>query len=100
MWCFYVLTGIHEKDERLACLVYAEESCLDVQAITKCVVERIRQKESTEFDSTGELGKEVTTNPVFLAQAIDCSEFNYLNVFKSSCFDTSYTLVTINQCSR
>ena len=62
-------TGIHETDERLACLRYAEECCLDVRSITKCVVERIRHKESTEIDPTGDMSKAVATNIV----SVPCS---------------------------
>ena len=60
----FAYIGIEARDERLACLSYAEECCLDVPAITKCVVERIRARESTEFDTTGDLAKEFSTNAV------------------------------------
>ena len=56
--------GVHEREERLACLRAAADCFLDVRAICKCVVERVRHKESTEIDVTGDMTKAVATNKV------------------------------------
>lgn len=41
-WYAGYLAGVQSVDERQACLAAAEEAGLDVQAITKAVVENIR----------------------------------------------------------
>ncbi|XP_005098411.1 nuclear pore complex protein Nup107 [Aplysia californica] len=59
-WYASFLEGVEETEERQQCLVWAEEEGLDVAAITKAVVERVRDRETTALPPENSLAPDVT----------------------------------------
>merc|ERR1712062_727049 len=77
-WFATFLEGIEETEERKECLVWAEEEGLDVAAITKAVVERVRLREATTFPPENSLAPDLTisTEDRAVIDAIDWLVFD------------------------
>ncbi|XP_043268599.1 nuclear pore complex protein Nup107 [Venturia canescens] len=68
------LEGVKKGEERKLCLVAAEEANLNVEAITKLVVENVRQK-NINLDTNGDLTGKLTESDLEKIDALDWVTF-------------------------
>ena len=65
---YFLTSGVEESNERQRCLQLAEEEGLDVAAVTRAVVERVRCRETTALPLPNSLAPDLAVTQVHHVQ--------------------------------